>query len=411
MQPIQEAVDGVHRQFEMVRSRLPGPAVRFQRLPIVAECATSGLPAARYTEERDRLPSGERGRRSAQSLAKLDGREGWERRRDDILRRQQSNAKLPAATTVLEELGCDWLAIVHADGNGLGQVFRKFDEKIKHLYPSNSDQTRRNRDYIERLRAFSLALDECTENAFCRSLDVLCPRRERTPIVPLVLGGDDLTVVCDGRQALQFIKKFIDCFEEETRRHEDVKRILPNGVTSCAGVAIIKPHFPFYAGYQLAEGLLQSAKTLAKKNPDKPLSAIDFHILYDASGPDLKRIRQELTVDADKTSLVARPYVTTAEQGPVNRRWTDLVRRIEAVRSRDDDNRRRIPNGMLHELREGLFLGQASAEARLRLVRERYCPHIAPLLVGDQLFWLADERHVTGLLDAVDTAEFWEGQA
>jgi hypothetical protein len=234
-------------------------------------------------------------------------------------------------------------------------------------------------------------------------LVVFRPRRNITPIVPLVLGGDDLTVVCDGRQALQFTKKFIDCFEEETRQHSGVNSILKNGVTSCAGVAIVKPHFPFFAGYQLAEELLKSAKKL------KPLSAIDYHILYDASGPNLDRIRRELTIDSAR--LVARPYTVRSESAPPHRSWSDLQRRITAVRARDDEDRRRLPNSMLHELRESLYLGHEQAEARLALVRDRYRPHIDSLLAGDNLFWLDGEQRLTGLLDAVDTAEFWEAQS
>jgi hypothetical protein len=204
---------------------------------------------------------------------------------------------------------------------------------------------RDNRDYIDKLRSFSLALDECTEKAFCQALAVLRPRRDIIPIVPLVLGGDDLTVVCDGRQALQFTKTFIDCFEEETRKHPAINSILKEGVTSCAGVAIVKPHFPFFAGYQLAEELLKSAKKLAKKDKDgkdrdPPLSAIDYHILYDASGPDLDRIREELTVDDEKTRLVGRPYLVRPHDDHPHRAWSDLERRINAVRARDDDDRR-----------------------------------------------------------------------
>jgi hypothetical protein len=74
---------------------------------------------------------------------------------------------------------------------------------------------------------------------------------------------------------------------------------------------------------------------------------------------------------------------------------------------------------MLHDLREGLFLGREAAEARLRLVRERYRnrpsddlhqPDIDWLLEDGRLFWQDGQRHVTGLLDAIDAAEFWEGQ-
>ncbi len=382
----------LHREFEGVRSRLPGPAARFQRLPTIAECASSGLPAQRVATPHDGLSKDECREYSAQTFAKLQVRKQWKNRLDSILTRHDSNANLPDATTDLEELGCDWLAIVHADGNGLGQVFLNFDREAN---------TTGTRDYIHKLRSFSLALDNCTEKAFCRSLAVLRPKWNFAPIVPLVLGGDDLTVVCDGRQALQFTKKFIVCFEEETRKHPAINSILKNGVTSSAGVAIVKPRFPFFAGYQLAKELSKSAKGL------KPRSAIDYHIHYDSSGPDLEHIRRELTIGSAR--LIARPYAVRPESAPPHRSWSDLQRRIDAVLAQDEEEQRRLlPNSMLHEMRMSLYLGQDAAESQLALVRNRYSPHIDPLLVDDRLFWMEGEQHLTGLLDAVDTAEFWE---
>jgi hypothetical protein len=394
-QPIHAVIKAVHREYELLRSRLPGPAARFQRLPIVAECASSGLPAARYDGS-----GRDHGARSAVVLAKRAAAESGMRR---IRRLIPDQYRLPYSTTEIEDLGCDWLAIVHADGNGLGQVFLNFDQVA---------QTSGNRDYITKLRRFSLALNECTEKAFGQALGVLQERGGRLPIVPLVLGGDDLTVICDGRQALRFTKQFLDSLEAETRQNDAINSILKNGVTSCAGVAIVKPHFPFFAGYQLAEELLRSAKKIAKADPQSPVSALDYHILYDASGPDLERIRRELTVDNGQTLLVGRPYVTTANQGPDHRRWSELDRRISAVRAKDDDGRRLLPNSMLHELREGLFLGRAQADARLKLVLERYRSNGLDKLLGNgnSLFWQDNGLWRTALLDAVDTTEFFKDQ-
>jgi len=397
---LHQKIRDIHERLQKTRSRLTGAAARFPRLPIVAECASSGLPAARMPNCQDRLPDEEQtSPYSAQTFAKLRARDFWEERRDKTLQRHSSSAKLPAATTELEGLGYDWLGIVHADGNGLGKVFLDFNKRIQSESNGNPLSAR---DYITKLRAFSLALNDCTEKAFCESLGVLRPRQGFTPIVPLVLGGDDLTVVCDGRQALQFTKRFLDEFERATREHEGIRPIMPNGVTSCAGVAIVKPHFPFFAGYQLAEELLKSAKR------EKPCSAIDYHILYDASGPDLERIRRELTVDQGRTVLVARPYITS-ETGPPNRTWSKLADRIQAVRQTDDEGRRLLPTRMLHDLRESLFLGREAAESRLELVRNRYS-ELDRLLVNQRLYWNEGERYVTGLLDAIDTSEFWRAQ-
>jgi hypothetical protein len=404
-----------HRELDRLRARLSGPAMRFLRLPIAAECATSGLPAARLADEQDELPKGEHGPRSRQSLAKLLASQRWPQRLQNLLEEHQVSDKLANATTELEKLGSEWLAVVHADGNGLGQVFLDFYERVSPTFESDPNQ--HNHNYIRALRCFSDALDRCTRKAFCTAL----PRRGKVlPIVPLVLGGDDLTVVLDGRMALKFTKAFMDAFESETRQDPAITGIMPGGVTTCAGIAIVKPHFPFHAAYELAEGLLKEAKAFAKDLSRKrpPFSALDFHILYDASGPDLERIRAELEVDAGMTRLVARPYATTPGVETPQRHWDDLEQRVTAIRARDADHRRRLPNSMLHELREGLFFGRQEAEDRLGLVRERYrnqplkpqVPDIDWLLVDGKLFWEEKGVHRTALLDALDVAEFWEGQ-
>ena len=386
---IHSKVSEIHAQFETIRSRLPGPATRFLRLPMVASCSSSGLPASGSGI----TGPGDSETLSAVVLAKRAAAvKGLER-----IKALASGHRIPPSIDLLDNLGCEWLGIVHADGNGLGQIFLDFERM--------SATQGNNRGYIDALRRFSLALDKCTEQAFRESLDGFTCPSEFTPVVPLVLGGDDLTVVCDGRQALRFTNRFISRFETLTKGDPAIRAVNHGkGLTSCAGVAIVKPHFPFHAGYQLAEELLRVAKKW------KPASAIDFHILYDSSGPDLERIRKELTVG--NAHLVARPYTIHAQGGHVGRSWSDLSRRVSAVNARDHvEGRRLLPNSMLHELRESLFEGRESAEARLNLFRSRYMScGIGGLLENDRLFWRVQaESYVTGLLDAVDTAEFWEG--
>jgi hypothetical protein len=414
---IHDAIREAHRLLENARSAIPGPAQRHLRLPVVADCLTSGLPAAGYATHG--LPKEDHGPRSAVALAKQDAREHWHERVESICKQNGVSRPLPDATTELEKLGCDWVAVVHADGNGLGQVFLDFN---KSLSPSFQDDPKtHSRNYIDELRRFSLALEECTEQAFCDALTVLQPvgRRDILPIVPLVLGGDDLTVVCDGRQAMPFIREFIRAFEMQTRSDPTIRSVMTrvksqDCVTSCAGVAIVKPHFPFFSAYSLAEELLMSAKALAKQGAT-PISAVDFHVLYDASAPDLDRIRKSLTVDEGKTRLFARPYAVSLNQGPPNRCVDDLLRRLKSIQVTEDDGRRLLPNSMLHELREGLFLGRHEADARLQLAMGRHDPGTFGNLINTpsgmrpSLFWDGDGGvSYTALLDTMDLAEFWK---
>ena len=202
------------------------------------------------------------------------------------------------------------------------------------------------------------------------------------------------------------------------------KALMAPRLSSCAGVAIVKPHFPFHAAYELAEDLLQSAKQV-KQKVQMPCSALDYHVLYDASGADLQRIRSHLKVDNGATVLVGRPYVVTprehlGEAQPnawvAPRLWDLLQNRVQAMRQTDteDTQRRLLPNSMLHTLREGLFLGHQQADARMRLVRQRYPAYVFDTLLGStgSLFWPETHGtqvgHTTGFLDALDLVGFWQ---
>ncbi|HXM57197.1 MAG TPA: hypothetical protein VOB72_17485 [Candidatus Dormibacteraeota bacterium] len=51
---LREAERRARRRLRELRAELPSPAARYLRLPIVEECATSGLPAQRVDPDRDR---------------------------------------------------------------------------------------------------------------------------------------------------------------------------------------------------------------------------------------------------------------------------------------------------------------------------------------------------------------------
>jgi hypothetical protein len=426
-----------HQELEQLRANVPGPESRFLRLPVAAPCRTSGLPARQLFGKAPELED-----RSVVSMRKHKATEDGLERMSQVATRG-GEYKLVESLGGIDELEAGaWLAVVHADGNGLGQVFLNFHQYAD--LPASKPTSDQNRAYIDTLRQFSLALDYCAEEALKSALQKMHERRKAPPVatlpvLPLVLGGDDLTLVCEGRLGVQLAFDYLRAFEEQTgniqlKEHDAspygaiVPVIMGKAtaaifarseqprapcVHSAAGVAIVKPHFPFHAAYELAEDLIHSAKKeLNDGDKRNALSALDFHVLCDASGADLERIRDQLTREGGKTRLFARPYVldATACKRFTHRDLQTLKTRIRAVRATELDGRRKLPNHMLHELRDGLFLGREAAEARLKLVQERYKPHdIAQLLVGEDLFWICDEGKFfqTGLIDAMDLAEFW----
>ncbi|PSB21782.1 hypothetical protein C7B76_04915 [filamentous cyanobacterium CCP2] len=437
----------VHQKFERVRSHRPSPNLRFLRLPVVAECATSGLPA---TSVDSRTPDGKPVLRSAVSRYKRSvSAEGFDRIQNLLRNEDYDFAK---SIQVLDTEGeqsqsLEWLAVVHADGNGLGEIFLDFHTHLQQLEPLD---THPNRNYVEYLRRFSLALDFCTEQAFLSALNAF-KRQDNNllPVVPLILGGDDLTIVCDGKSALRFTQMFLTAFEAETSCTDTAhyNGVIPaiaqaafkvDRLSACAGVAIIKPHFPFSIAYELAEKLTKSAKQVkeivkntANGNKSYPCSALDFHMVYDASGVDLSHIRKKLLVDNGQTQLHSRPYVVTPDvklpQDSVTNlnwvsvhRWETFEQRVKKLAETDEEGRRKLPNSQIHDLRAGLTLGQALADARYQLIYKRYAKQGISTLEGSEKSLFVQEpdieegtggkgargKRITGLLDAIDAIDF-----
>jgi len=414
------AIRQVHEIFERARSRRPSPENRFLRLPIIADCAVSGLPAS----EMDYLGKQPKPI-SKVSVAKCNPKmiEDAQKRLTAIDRRLQKQVDQLLRDEESEEEKRSWLAVVHADGNGLGQIFLNFQNYI--------GEDKSNRNYIQQYRHFSLALDECTEAAFKKALDDVFPEEENQktkkviPIVPLIIGGDDLTVVCDGEYALEFTKTFLEAFEKETGNKTEISEVAKkvfetNQISACAGVAIMKRHFPFSIAYQLAEQLIKSAKEVKKKvtciptdkipkNTPFPCSAIDFHILYDSSSIELEKIREQLKPELN-TQLFNRPYVISAthdlqkaEKGQEwvkKHQWQRLRDRASALKNQ------KITTSQSHTIRTALFANLG--DEQYRLIQQRF-PQIKDIFEESEqsLFYQNNEGvSVTSFLDSLDAMDF-----
>jgi len=413
-EPLHRLVGEVHEQFEATRASRPGPELRFQRLPLVDECATSGLPAS--------AARGDGSAVSQVSLRKAELSTAWHERLRGIL---PAGVSLPGRVDELEQRFEDlsWLGVVHADGNGLGQIFLNFDDYLFDRQREQRAESQRdqNERYIRLLGAFSRNLDRCCEGAFLSALGELDgqPGRARHPTeekacVPLVLGGDDLTAICDGERALGFARAFLLNFSELTTKDEIIGEITERaygqrGLGACAGVAIVKPHFPFSLAYELAEGLCASAKGV-KTALGARHSALDFHVLRDTSYRDLEAIRGELRLRGGER-LYCRPLVVS--DGPTDdpwfrrRSWASFLERVHTIQGAGSS----LPSSQLHELRSALLLGRAEADARLRLIYQRYPWRLRSLVESapdepPSLFFEEDGGVVSRFLDTIETTHF-----
>lgn len=208
----------------------------------------------------------------------------------------------------------DWIAVIHADGNGLGQMVRQVG--------SNP----------ERLKEFSENLNTSTVEAAHAAYEQFhFPPQDKIPIRPVVLGGDDMTVICRADLAIPYVETFIRQFEEKTKHQ----------MTVCAGIAFIKSSYPYYYGYELAEQLCKRAKKDAKRNLSNGLmpSCFQFYKVQDSFIKDVDLMMQR-ELGYGKYSFEFGPYyLNDAPEGRWSikelQRWLTVLQKEEgnAVKS------------------------------------------------------------------------------
>lgn len=432
---ISDAVEGVHRRLEQKRSHLPPMESRFQSLPIVTPCRNSGLPASHLFSE---SPKSQPIPISTVVHKKRQLRDAAVERMKELC--ESTHAEKLRFARDLKELeqwfgDTRFVAVIHADGTGIGLLFQKFRDLKNWQSP---------REFIDALRHFSEAMDQVTRDAFAAAVFKMAvddlhavdfdPRGHwRVPILPLILGGDDVTLLMVGELAVSFMTFFLQEWESHIARCDKIAPFVKKAyglerLGMAAGIAIVKPHFPFSIAYRLAEGLATNAKREVKqrcrlKNGDGvlPVSVFDFHVHHSSSGDEIDDVRRSVEFEsqasvADATlsrwKLWGGPYLVT----PPNSLWdantptpcqsdptewfqhrtSDRLReQIDAISQTvsDEEGRSILPNSQLHAIRAALFNGLPASDAQVKLVRHRYDGLDGRLweklcVAGDSVFWI-----------------------
>lgn len=432
---IADAMREVHELFERARVDRPAVQARFQNLPVFQPCSYSGLPATDLIHEGSkRMPAslvsirkteakklfGSRLRESIKALVAESG--------ESSIKFADTPKEFDAVIASLEQ--ADWLAVIHADGNGMGQVFLSLDKYVQ----AGGDGF--CRAYITLYRGFSAALDRVTTRAFLNALTsaridaVQADGTNLLPVMPVVIGGDDLTVIMPGKKALAFTRCFIDEFGNGCSRESVIrdlaKQVFENDADrfgTAAGVGIIKPHFPFFTAYEIVEELVRNAKNV-KREASSASSAIDFHVMYDSTANSLVEIRDKLNVTAGM--LTTKPFVVGAQNPSTAGDWTkfhDWNRfraAVDVLRARKN-GKMKLPNSQAHAVREHLFgTPAATLEAEWALLLKKYeiknaWGKTAPVAAGapananarpEDLFADLRGSRMTVFLDALETLDF-----
>jgi hypothetical protein len=264
-------------------------------------------------------------------------------------------------------------------------------------------------------------LDACTRRAVTSAVLKTWPNTNKpAPFLPLVLGGDDLTAICDGTKAVEFTENYLLAFNSETMADKDVQAVFaqkgkPQGVGAAAGVAIVKPHFPFHRAYELSANLTESAK--AVKQHSEGATALDFEVVFDTSTADIRSMRERRDPSAS-THLTFRPYIVSVPDG-VKDAWIEarLMAKLRArmaplISTREQRgaqaSKPKLPRAQVHMLRNALSFGPDTVEVRLREIYSRY-PKAFGIIAPEKRIFIdaAGEAGITRtyFLDAVDLAE------
>ncbi len=199
--------------------------------PVLVKAPRSGRPAVAGVRDRDG---------NLQDAGALARDEAATRFADRV--RANFGVDAPEGMQWTDDLGKlaggdgQYLAVVHADGNGLGTIV-----------PTLS---------LEELPEFSRALADAARRAARRAtheaLFVRETNEERlVPGRPIVLGGDDLTAILKAERALAFVQAFCRAFGEETEKADAI----PGRLTATAGVAFVRDTHPFIHAYKRAAAL------------------------------------------------------------------------------------------------------------------------------------------------------------
>ena len=283
------------------------------------------------------------------------------------------------------------VGVIHIDGNGVGAIMRDLGKAFKgvccHLdsleepaykhedNPCNIDEGRFQWFIME----VNYRLDGVVKAAVAaawRDVEDYAHGRQAPPVVPVLVGGDDLTVYVEGKFAIPFAEAYIRHYEKLTK-DDDLLSVLaivaggkkpdaperdhfeigdyiiqnPGPLTASAGVAIVGRNFPFHIAYDLAEELVSRGKRLGKKPKTVPCSTINFHVLRDATVLDPDDTLDEYKGRSQRPFLIGHyapdrigdATTTSSEESPAAKpqplsSWARILQAVAAFDGKKPDD-------------------------------------------------------------------------
>ncbi len=268
------------------------------------------------------------------------------------------------------------LVVIHIDGNDMGNAVMRLTDR--HAY-----------------RAFAAALSAATRSAATAAVrEVIAHRTDKErhlredgrlvlPLRPVVVGGDDVTIILPSKHALRFVKTYVEAFERQTKEHRDAlypevsgeaSEARPAHMTASAGVAFVKAKTPFFAAYALAEELCGWSKSeLRGQGPHGVTpSALTYHRVTAGVHTPWSQLRaRELASSQEDgqgslpAALTMAPYLLGEDAGHGDAGHPSLAQLRTLV-----DAVRQLPRGSFRGWAKTAATDRARADQRWRRLRE-----------------------------------------
>ncbi|RUS96154.1 hypothetical protein DSM106972_088250 [Dulcicalothrix desertica PCC 7102] len=407
-----DVVDGLMKELER-KKRAYNPSTPLLGLSVTANCVSTGLSAVDVSDNFGVPASYPVSREIVEKLRVVDSKNkapANEKLKSLIFQEDlQHDYEIPYDVDDLgrSEGESSYIAIVHADGNGMGNRFKEYGK-------GKSD-----RNYVTAMRNLSKTVNQAGIEALkdvARKVVKLAngdlqeefsvtqrDGKKFLPFRPLVYGGDDVTFVCDGRLGLSLAALYLKEFE--SKKIADGKDL-----TACAGIAIVKTHYPFARAYQLSEALCRNAKIFMREEKErlgcKDFSALDWHIAASGLSGSISQIRQR-EYEVFEGCLTMRPMYLYSDDDWRN--WEDFTTVVNKFNT--DDNWAGRRNKVI-ALREHLRQGKDKTKQFLEVcgLTEEYLPRFEKSTNDDfyKCGWVDREgERVCGYFDAIEALEFY----
>ncbi len=218
------------------------------------------------------------------------------------------------------------IAVIHADGNKMGLLLQQMKNSLL-------EQKKSPEQIQQAYKTISKAIEDSTKNAVKEAYDEVFKKYENKKVIPfrpIVIGGDDVTFVCSADEAVEFVKIYLEKFEEFTKENfkESVKEFglkeFESGLTACAGIAFCNEKFPFHYAVELAEALCSKAK----KESNRENSCLIFHNVQSSYFIDYESyVKNELTTK-ENYKLQFAPYYTN--KAPTIEAFVELAKEFDS---------------------------------------------------------------------------------